>query len=231
MCRVIPTLMTAVILIMATGCRGLQQIGSDGRPETTTAEQRAAEEARWAALEKRVRDLEGQLAAERSHGAAVRAEDEGRVIRNYDELVAVLQPEIAKGRMTVQRKGKQWIISLADDLLFESGEARLKPAGIEILKLLGEVLHSVPDRAVKVGGHTDNIPIGGKLTRQFRTNLDLSRARATNARRALEAGGVSADRLSAVGYAETRPIASNTTDSGRQKNRRVEVVVSPRSAD
>jgi len=228
--RLLFATLLAIAPVVLIGCQMLQKIVDDSRQESVGAEQRAAEEARLAALEKRVRDLEGQLAEERARGRGA-AEEEGRIIQTYEELATVLQPEIAKGTMTVHRKGEQWVINLADDLLFESGEARLKPAGIEVLKLVGDVLKSVPDRLIKIGGHTDNIPIGGKLARQYRTNLELSRARAANALRALEAGGVSADRLSAVGYAETRPVASNGTDVGRQKNRRVEIVVSPRSAD
>ena len=76
-------------------------------------------------------------------------------------------------------------------------------------------------------GHTDNIPIGPVLAEKFSSNWELSVARAASAVRYLSGKGISSDRLSATGYGEYKPIASNDSDDGREQNRRVEVVLYP----
>ncbi|NJN70236.1 MAG: OmpA family protein [Nitrospira sp.] len=87
----------------------------------------------------------------------------------------------------------------------------------------GGILKDYPEYKVAVDGHTDNQPIGGALKKKFPTNMELSEARAVNAANALEEGGLS--NATTQGYADTKPKAPNTTEAGRAKNRRVEVVV------
>ena len=77
-------------------------------------------------------------------------------------------------------------------------------------------------------GHTDDVPIGPALAHIFNSNWELSVARAASAVRYMSSNGVGADRLSAVGFGEFSPIAGNDTESGREQNRRVEVVLHPR---
>ena len=77
-------------------------------------------------------------------------------------------------------------------------------------------------------GHTDDVPIGPALARIFKSNWKLSVARAASAVRYMSSNGISSSRLSAVGFGEFSPIADNGTDSGREQNRRVEVVLYPR---
>ncbi|MDH4305705.1 MAG: OmpA family protein, partial [Nitrospira sp.] len=84
-------------------------------------------------------------------------------------------------------------------------------------------LKDYPEYNVAVDGHTDNQPIRGALKNKFPTNMELSEARAANAARALEEGGLST--ATTHGYADTKPKAPNTTEAGRAKNRRVEVRV------
>jgi chemotaxis protein MotB len=80
-----------------------------------------------------------------------------------------------------------------------------------------------------VDGHTDNWPIRSSLKKRFPTNKELSEARAANGVTALAEGGVSPGAIASAGYADTKPVAPNATDEGRQKNRRVEVRVTPKS--
>ena len=187
---------------------------------------------RLAALE---RDRQRQLAAtaqlqdqvaERQRQLATR--QEAPMTKTYDDLLTLLRPEIERGTITVQQSGDQITIHLADRLLFESGDDHLKPAGAEVLRKIGSILHSVPDRHLRVTGRTDNVPIGGKLIERFPTNTVLSRTRAIHARQALKQGGAASDRITTEGYGESRPLASNATEDGRQKNRRVEIVVLPK---
>lgn len=112
-------------------------------------------------------------------------------------------------------------LRLDDRLLFESGQAELTTAGQEALTQLQPVLASV-NGEISVEGHTDNVPIS---PRRFPSNWELSSARAISVVRYLKDAGTTADRLRAIGYAETRPLESNDSAAGRAANRREELVV------
>jgi len=105
-----------------------------------------------------------------------------------------------------------------DRLEFETGSANLKPASAEQLKNIAEIMKAYPKVAVKIGGYTDNV---GNAD----ANLKLSRTRAENTRQELVKLGVDAKRLEAEGYGDKHPVADNTTEEGRQKNRRIDLRV------
>ncbi|QKH38483.1 OmpA family protein [Achromobacter pestifer] len=110
---------------------------------------------------------------------------------------------------------------ISNELLFPSGQATLSPTGLDVIKRLAAILNK-NEYQVSVEGHSDPVPI---QTRQFASNWELSSSRATSVLRELVRDGVSAQRLRAVGYAETRPIESNDTQAGRAANRRVELIM------
>jgi chemotaxis protein MotB len=90
------------------------------------------------------------------------------------------------------------------------------------------ILKQVTDRRIQVEGHTDNVPILSDLKNRYPTNWELSTARATEVVRYLqEHGGLDARLLSATGYGQFQPVASNDTDEGKHKNRRIEIVLLP----
>jgi chemotaxis protein MotB len=124
------------------------------------------------------------------------------------------------GFQILQRRN-ELVLRLSDNIFFESGDDRLKKPAAAVLHALGPQLssHSID---VRVEGHTDDRPISNS---RFRSNWDLSTARATTVLEALAAEGVAPPNLSAAGYGEFRPIAPNTTDDGRKQNRRVDLVV------
>ena len=152
-----------------------------------------------------------------------------RLTRTQEELSKSLQDEIAKGNITIQQVRDQLTINMVDRVLFDSGQAQIKPAGLKVLKQVGDVLNRVTDKQIRIEGHTDNVPISTKLQDRFKTNWELSTARATTVVRYLiDQGGVDRQQLSAVGYADTRPIASNDSEKGRSSNRRIEIVLYPK---
>ncbi|MCO7247777.1 OmpA family protein [Halomonas sp. Mc5H-6] len=112
-------------------------------------------------------------------------------------------------------------LRINDNLLFDSGRAQLTGQGRDLVDSLVEVL-SAFDGQVSVEGHTDNVPIS---TSRFPSNWELSSARAIAVVRHLDSQGLEVDRMRAVGYADTQPIASNATAQGRAANRRVELVL------
>ncbi len=123
------------------------------------------------------------------------------------------------------------LAALARKLEFEPGEAPVKPAGLAVLKQIGDLLKTVTDKRIVIEGHTDNRPIGPALTRRFPTNQELSQARAGGVIRYLvQQGGLDQANLSAVGHADREPVASNSTEEGRKKNRRIEITLAPKPA-
>jgi chemotaxis protein MotB len=122
---------------------------------------------------------------------------------------------------TISRRGLV-VRVLTDKVLFESGQANLKPAGLPLLGEVANLLNVATNHAIAVEGHTDSVPISSA---QYPSNWELSTARATTVVRYFISAGVDASRMSAAGYADLHPIASNATARGRQLNRRVEIVL------
>jgi chemotaxis protein MotB len=188
--------------------------------------------AELAAEKQRIADLQKQLADRDKELAGLRGELSAEMAKLSEAqrgLIRALRPEIEQGNITVDLNNERLLINLASSMLFGSGEDQLKPAGVDALKRVGAILKDYPEYAVQVDGHTDNWPIRSSLKKRFPTNKELSEARAGNGVTALAEGGVSAGTISSAGYADTKPVAPNTTDEGRQKNRRVEVRVTPKS--
>lgn len=113
-------------------------------------------------------------------------------------------------------------ISLADNLLFDSGSADLKPGSQEVLSEVANALAGLPNE-IRIEGHTDDVPVNSQ---DFPTNWELSTARATRVLRfILDADQFKPGQLYAAGYADTRPVADNSTVEGRSLNRRADIVI------
>ena len=152
-----------------------------------------------------------------------------RLTQTQADLSNSLQSEIAKGEIRIQQVADRLTINMVDRVLFDSGQGQVKPAGLKVLKRVSDILKNVTDKQIRIEGHTDNVRIGGKLKERFPTNWELSTTRATSVVRYLiDEGGVDAVNISAVGYADMRPIAVNETDEGRSANRRIEIVLYPK---
>ena len=200
-------------------------------------------------LQAKVNDLEQRLQAEKATvtrlqqgGEALAGEKERlekehaakeaeieRLTRTQQELTKSLQAEIERGDITIKQVRDRLTINMVEKVLFNSGQAQVKPAGLKVLTQVSDVLKNVTDKQIRIEGHTDNVPIGVKIREKFPTNWELSTARATNVVRFfIVQGGVSRESLEAVGFADTRPVASNDTAEGRTENRRIENVLYPR---
>jgi len=144
----------------------------------------------------------------------------------YDELVGKLEQEIERGEVRISELKGKLTVNVVDKILFDSGKADLKKAGIKVLQQIGDILNSAIDKNIQVEGHTDNVPISGGLAARYPSNWELSTARATTVLHFLQDKvGVSGERLSAVGYGEYQPITSNSTAEGRAENRRIQIVL------
>lgn len=127
-------------------------------------------------------------------------------------LTDAVKMEIEDRRLTLQ---------LQERILFTSGRADLNEQGAHVLERLAPTFMA-PGQMISVEGHTDNIPIS---TGMFPSNWELSVARASRVVRFLAERGVPANRLRAIGYGDTRPMADNVSDEGRAANRRVSIVI------
>ena len=189
----------------------------------------AEEKARLAAEREQLKQEQSQLNASLEQERAAKEEEIRRLTRTQEELSRSLQDEIAKGNITIQQVRDRLTINMVDRVLFDSGQAQVKPAGLKVLKQVSDVLNKITDKQIRIEGHTDNVPISTKLQDRFKTNWELSTARATTVVRYLiDQGGVQPQALSAVGYADTHPIAGNDSEAGRSSNRRIEIVLYPK---
>jgi chemotaxis protein MotB len=139
--------------------------------------------------------------------------------------VSGLRQEIENQQVQVQRYRDRLRVEMVDELLFESGEADLRPAGKAVIEKVGQALAKTEGRRIEVQGHTDNVPIQGALAKRFPTNWELSAARAVNVARALQESGVDPRKLAATAFSEYEPRGPNDTDEGRRKNRRIEITL------
>jgi len=148
--------------------------------------------------------------------------DEANLMLLQAELQQALQHEIAAHTVALHRESEGLVISLREFGFFESGSASLRPSALPALDRIASIL-SLRTCRLRIEGHTDNIPIH---TAQWASNWELSTARSTELVRLLIVRyRFSPDRLSAAGYAEYHPIASNNTSQGRAQNRRVDIVI------
>ncbi|HTL58117.1 MAG TPA: OmpA family protein [Candidatus Limnocylindrales bacterium] len=128
--------------------------------------------------------------------------------------------------VTISKLQGKLTVNILDRILFDSGEADLKPEGEAVLRKVADILAHHQGLKIHVIGHTDNVPIRSGARNRYASNWELSTARATAAVRFLsEKAGVDPRRLGAVGYGEFRPVADNSTPEGRSKNRRIAITI------
>jgi chemotaxis protein MotB len=140
---------------------------------------------------------------------------------SMDKLSQSLADLRGSGSVAVSPRGNGWVIDIADSALFASGTAQPSPGAQATLARIAEAVRAGKGRII-VEGHTDNQTIKNS---QFPSNWELSSARAAAVARALQERGISADRLTASGLAQTRPRASNESEQGRRENRRISIVL------
>lgn len=146
--------------------------------------------------------------------------------RTRSELSSKLGQEIAAGEVVIEHKGERLVVDVSDKVLFPLGAADISDHGKKVLDQVAESLKRVKNHVFQVGGHTDSAPIvSPKILERFPSNWELSATRATNVVRHLEGQGVPGAQLVASGFAQFRPVGNNESPKGRQRNRRIEIVL------
>ena len=186
------------VMSMVSGCTFVFQKGR--RTDTQTIEQ----------LKNQMDQLEDQLSD---------------LERAKQDLEDRLRQEIADDQVKVEMNDRGLVITFLAEVLFDSGKAELRSDADSKLDKVAQVLKTVDDMYIGVEGHTDNVPITHS---KWKDNWELSAHRALTVLNYMaEKQNLPPQRLSATGYGEYRPVASNDAKEGRQKNRRVEIVIVP----
>jgi chemotaxis protein MotB len=200
------------------------------REKTIGADLAACEKARDQNADK-LAVVQAELAAardelEQTHAASKTAQQEvDSMKRREEQLREGLEKEIGDKNVEIEQLLGKLTVRVLDKILFDSGSAAIKPEGKEVLEKLGSVLADHEEN-IRVEGHTDNVGISETLRNKYPTNWELSGARAASVVTFFEtATGIDPVRLEAVGESFHHPVADNEDAEGRQKNRRVEIVL------
>ncbi len=241
----------ALVTLAATGCGVPQEqhdkvLAKNKKLQRDLAElQRLSEkqQGRISTLEaelKKVRDsMESQLAAKKAElarrlaelkAAQAAAEELARIKKELaaqralqDQLRRQFQSMISAGKLQLVNVNGRLVIKMASKILFRSGKANVTRKGRRTIQQIASILKKI-DRHFQVAGHTDNVPI---KSRKYKDNWALSGHRATVFVRLLEKYGVPGHRLSAAGFSQYQPVASNKTRVGKSLNRRIEITLLP----
>lgn len=144
----------------------------------------------------------------------------------YDELNQTMSSEISSKEMHIERLQNAIKVTVNDQLLFPSGDWQMPATAQQTIAKMVPILAPMQQTRIAVNGYTDNVPIGPGLKRQgVATNLILSQKRAENVMQFMVARGVNPALISAQGFGEADPVASNDTEEGREQNRRVELTL------
>ena len=140
---------------------------------------------------------------------------------------ALLEQRLGSSDVSIGYDERGLVTRMLDQVLFDSGKAQLRHSAYPVLDKVAKVLQEIPDQPVGVEGHTDSVPIKHS---GWADNKALSVARANAVVDYLIDKGVDRNRVTAIGYGEEHPIASNDLSAGRQQNRRVEIIILPQSS-
>ena len=145
-----------------------------------------------------------------------------RKANTFDEIHSIIQKKDLVENVEATFVEGRIVLRIGGQVLFDTGSADLLPEATKVLEGVIQIIKEYPQYHVEIQGHTDNRPIH---TPEFASNWELSAIRAATVLRYLIGKGIPGDRLSATGFADLRPLASNDTPEGQQRNRRVEFVL------
>jgi chemotaxis protein MotB len=151
-----------------------------------------------------------------------------QVSKSSRSLEDEMRSQLESKDVTISKLQGRLTVNIVDRVMFDSGEAVLKPDGEVVMRKIAQILQEHPQLSINVVGHTDNVPIRQTAQSRFASNWELSTARALAAVHFLtERAGVDPRHVGAVGYGEFRPVADNATAEGRAKNRRIAITILP----
>jgi chemotaxis protein MotB len=235
------TMLAIAFVMIASGCvsRGTYDAAVNSANQARAAEraQVATLQEQNVGLNKLIEQLQLRLDAANAKLAdqtAASKEDLDRLRREqaataaraalFHDLARKLAKMVDAGDLRIMLRDGRMVLQLPNDVLFDTAKTDIKPAGRKALESIATVLQTVHGHDFEVAGNTDNVPIE---TPQFPSNWELSSARALVVVHLLIGRGMDPTTLSAAGYGEFDPVASNDNAAGRAKNRRTEITLQP----
>ena len=185
---------------------------------------------RLKALGQDISKMSGDMDAQKRQMAEMQKRQEAAEKRaqQFRDMMAKFRSMIDAGKLQVEVRNGLMLVKLPDNILFDPGKTEIKQAGKDAIAQVTQILSGIEGRKFQVAGHTDNIPI---KSAKFKSNWELSTARAVEVTKLMIGDGMDPKRLSAAGFADELPIGDNNTDDGRRSNRRIEIVVQPNIED
>ncbi|MCP4678858.1 MAG: OmpA family protein [Deltaproteobacteria bacterium] len=177
-------------------------------------------------LERQLAGLNAELArlANENSEQAKLADQARKRLETFRKMLERFSAMVKSGKLKIKIVNNKMLVEMASAILFDSGSAKLSEEGEEALTQVAGILATIPNRNFQVAGHTDNVPIRKK---RFKSNWSLSAGRAVAVVQHLIENGVAMESVSAAGYGETQPVASNENEEGKAQNRRIEIVLQP----
>jgi len=163
--------------------------------------------------------------AQQSNISSIESRPGQTKINTYRQLTRKFQQEIKTGQVQIKQLEGGIKIIISNDILFVKDYWKIHKAGKEALDKIISVLKTYGSQTLEVYGFTDNQPVNPGLRKRFSSNWELSGARAIDVATYMEEKGINPDIISVTGYGDERPVASNDTPAGRQKNQRIEIIV------
>ena len=203
------------------GCK--KTILDTSKSKEKLIEEKQSLDAERAALVKEVESQRagvGELREKLEQERMARLLSDEEVEDSLRKLQQSLDAEVKSGQIAIEQLPGRLQVRATNEVLFDSGSAELKPEGRNVIAKVAKSIKGVPDREVRVEGHTDDVPVKSP---KFTSNWDLSAARAATVAKVLAEGGVSPKLLAVVGYGEFRPLAANDSPENRAHNRRIEI--------
>lgn len=174
-----------------------------------------------------IQNDQGNIAALKTQIADLEKQKQ-QVAQSSRTLEDEMRSQLESKDVTISKLQGKLTVNILDNVMFDSGEAVLKPDGEAVMKKIASILNEHPQIMIQVVGHTDNVPIRPTTHTHFASNWELSTARALAAVHFLtEQSGIDPRRVGATGYGEFRPVADNSTAEGRAKNRRIAITILP----
>lgn len=234
----IPAVAVALLGAVGLGCTTRAEYDAKAREAEASKQQVAQLQQQLTGDEQQITQLKGALGMAQSQAitdeqksqleeakrAMQEAQERGKLL---DDLQSKFKRMIDAGHLKVTTRHGRIVLQLHNDVLFDKGEAEVKPDGKQALAEIATTLRNVGARRFQVAGHTDPEPIMTEKKKDFPTNWELSAARAIAVVKYLVSQGVDPGELSAAGYGPYDPVASNATPDGEAKNRRIEITLVP----
>lgn len=233
-------LFSTLLLIAFSGCVTSGKYKTLEAKETKTAADLEASKLELGAAKTKISELNGKLGIADTQRSQLqdsvnemklamdqlkkRRQETEKRLAEYKELTSKFSQLVNSGKLSVKMVQGRMTVALSTDILFSSGSAKLSAEGVSAIKEVTQLLKTLDGRKFQIEGHSDNVPMKSE---SFASNWELASARAVTVLKTMLDAGMPAPQVSAASYADTQPVADNSTSEGKKLNRRISIVIVP----